>query len=938
MAARRRSSFYPSAQAAVASWLSTRPAAASCTRPAAASCTRPAAAAAAASFTCSAAAAVAASSTSPAGRAAVDTKWESSHLWICLLALGFDPAQYHGARLGRNMFAKPNCRAFSVVALFLFTKLDKHRARQTFGQSRSTKLKKEVSLPQITPSTLVCPGGAKVVHVFYRFARYVMIENLKKLSVGTDIPFAKAVIWRPRDMYITKARHRVAYNKLLQILQRGDFVLQEYKGKVQVLIRRMRRTKYEYAVVKRQFCRMKQNDQNKNDTTERIQKVRSMWALIVEVLTSLKKEKEAVDSVLADCVNPCILDGTDVVLSVPALLTYRIERNINGFCTGNLYEAGNLNFLTVIQLLNEALMTLRDERCPCELKELHRIQDMVTSYKNALRELNTKSLRRKQEHCEPKDQSLSRKEEIWESKWKTILGQCPFNLIFKDDLQPASSLQSFSSSDEDENSVLHQSFSGEAEECHEESDGDLESMIDTKLVPSRWSSLVPSSSEASENGDPLIKNNLNTCFGNKKPVPQKNLKNGKEEFPTSEMEENAGENVTQPKSPAKKDYLLEKARDELAEEIVKSVMSESPQSGEEKGMILDDLISSLCFNPFLTRKQIPRTPENLLTEIRSSWRKAIQSEGSLDPKLSSTEVVTEESSMNATLIVQEELDSTFVCPVSPEPVSPVSENKSQLNSTESSFQEQVNVSHTFESSDSKTSGIEESERTESEEPDCSALSGSSGEDLSQTLQSVEKNMNIPDTCSKSGSKTNTLPSDHCQSFLMSKMLCCNVSPLNSVHRESADMGILDETLPECDDMYLSKSADSDSIFFTMDSENLLDGSEYNEDIKKLDLDMQSPSSSHEVLKKTASKNEEKLHQTHNGDKSQCRRAKLSAVSEEGEENEDDPSMDEGFTKMPFPHSPDEIKHSLSSLLYPVNRRMVHEVPVDLLHKLKDKNS
>lgn len=40
-------------------------------------------------------------------------------------------------------------------------------------------------------------------------------------------------------------------------------------------------------------------------------------------------------------------------------------------------------------------------------------------------------------------------------------------------------------------------------------------------------------------------------------------------------------------------------------------MSESPHSGEEKGMALDGLISSLCFNPFLTRKQIPRTPENL---------------------------------------------------------------------------------------------------------------------------------------------------------------------------------------------------------------------------------------------------------------------------------------------------------------------------------------
>ncbi|NXS15503.1 HAUS6 protein, partial [Mystacornis crossleyi] len=73
--------------------------------------------------------------------------------------------------------------------------------------------------------------GARFVHVVYCFARYVMIEDMRKLSVGTGIPFAEAVKRRPKDMYIAKARHRVAYNKLLQILQREDFVMQEYEKK-----------------------------------------------------------------------------------------------------------------------------------------------------------------------------------------------------------------------------------------------------------------------------------------------------------------------------------------------------------------------------------------------------------------------------------------------------------------------------------------------------------------------------------------------------------------------------------------------------------------------------------------------------------------------------------------------------------------------------------
>lgn len=312
---------------------------------------------------------------------------------------------------------------------------------------------------------------------------------------------------------------------------------------------------------------------------------------------------------------------------------------------------------------------------------------------------------------------------------------------------------------------------------------------------------------------------------------------------------------------------------------------------------------------------------HLVTEVRSSWRKAIQTEDSLDLEPSSTEVVTEESSVNATLSMQEEVDSTFMCSERVSPVSdlgpPVSEKKSQLNSTESSSQEQVSISHTLESSDSKTSGIQETERTESEEQNCSALSGSSVEDLSQTLQNVEKSMNTPDTCLKSGSRAYTLPSDH--SFLMDDMLCWTVSALNSSCHETADRGILDETLPESYSTDVSISADSHSIFFKMDSENTVDGSENNEDIKKSNLDTQSLSNSHEVVKKTASKSEEELHQTHNGGKSQSFRAKLN-MSEEGEENEDDPSMDEGFTKMPLPNSFDESKHSLSSLLVSCQQR------------------
>ncbi|NXA59893.1 HAUS6 protein, partial [Mohoua ochrocephala] len=73
--------------------------------------------------------------------------------------------------------------------------------------------------------------GARFVHVVYCFARYVMIENIKKLSVGTGIPFAEAVRRKPENISLAKARHRVAYNKLLQALHREGCVIREYVEK-----------------------------------------------------------------------------------------------------------------------------------------------------------------------------------------------------------------------------------------------------------------------------------------------------------------------------------------------------------------------------------------------------------------------------------------------------------------------------------------------------------------------------------------------------------------------------------------------------------------------------------------------------------------------------------------------------------------------------------
>ncbi|XP_028941559.1 HAUS augmin-like complex subunit 6, partial [Antrostomus carolinensis] len=488
---------------------------------------------------------------------------------------------------------------------------------------------------------------------------------------------------------------------------------------------------------------------------------------------------------------------------------------------------------------------------------------------------------------------------------------------------------------------------------YEKGDGALEITVDTSILPTRWISSVPLElSKVSENRDLLIEKDLHTetCKRQKKPAPQKFLRNGKDESAISEMCENAGDQLIQTVSPIKKDDPLMKARDELAEEIAKTVMSESPQSGEGKAMSLEDLVSSLAFNPFVTRKQIPRTPENLLTEIRSSWRKAIQTEGSSDVELSPAEVMREEASVDSALKTQEVEDSKIVCsnPASPVPDfdPPSSERNSWLSSTEFRPQEQMEVSHIIESPTSKTSGLQESKRTEERELKCIDLNKSCVEDPEeQVFPYRKKNMNTTGICSESNSRTNVLPSDHSWGSLMNEMLQQSVSSmLSSMNVESAHLGILDETLPEeLDNIDLNKSSSSESD--VIDSEYVTGGSR-NKGIKKSNLDLQSQFNTYEAQKKTASRSDEELHQTHNGGESPSCQSDLSLASERGEGDESyNPlelfRLDDEFVKTPSPVSLDKRKYSLSSLLISSQHleemaSMVHDIPVELIHKLKDK--
>ncbi|KAM9263125.1 HAUS augmin-like complex subunit 6 [Morus bassanus] len=925
----------------------------------------------------------------------MDIEWEKEHLRLYLLALGFDTtAASTSLDPEEDIFPSTNDNGFHVITLFLFTKLDPSRAaafrnysfcNESFTDPEFRKqccmllkviLSEDQScLPRITPSSAMSPAGPKLIHWLYQFARHVVIEDMERNSVGTDIPFAEAVVLTSMDMYMAKARWRVAYNKLLQIFQKEDFVIQEYDKKAQLLIEEINQIQSEYTALQMQFYKMKQNDQNKNDRTERIQKVRSMWTHIMETLTSLEKEKEIVDSVLEvleDGVGQCILDGSNVVVSVPQLLAHRVKSDVHQLCTGNVYEDEKLNFLTVIQLLNEALRTLRDDDYYAELtQELHAAANRIMLHSKAVASLEAKRLKIEQQYHVSTSESISRDQKDWEVKWKSFLGSLsPLNLILDSEPTSLEALQDQSSklAEEYEDSVFHQYLmsvpdihDSVREECCEKDDRALETMMDKLTPPPRCpsppgiSSVPLELSEVSKNRDMLIEKSLHmeTCKEEKKPVPPEILKNGKNEPTISEMWENADDRVIQMEPSVEKEDPLKKARDELAEEVARIVMSESPQSGDDKGITLEDLIGSLAFNPFLTRKKIPRTPENLLTEIRSSWRKAIQTECSSDIELAPAEVMVEEAPTDAQPIMQKSPDSRFVCSIPassvPDLDPPLSERKSQLSSTEFRLQEQMRISQVTESPVLETCGMQESERTEKQELKCVVLNQSFVEDpVEQSLQNVEKSMNTPDICSEDNSRTNALPSDHLQGSLMDRVLHWNVSSLlSSVSHEAADLGILHETFPEeLDSIDPNKPASSESDFDVRDSTYVTDASEDKGDIKKSKLELQSLFNRYKALRKTTSRSEEELQQSSNGDESESCRSDLSLASEKRERDElcrplELFILDEEFTKSPSPISLKEKRYSLSSLLVSCQHldkvsSIIHEIPLDLIHKLEDK--
>ncbi|XP_044121541.1 HAUS augmin-like complex subunit 6 [Neovison vison] len=597
------------------------------------------------------------------------TSFEKEHLWMYLQALGFEPGPATIAcgkivshtHLGVNMFDKLNRDAFQIVSYFLFQTLDPSLTKEVFklcwppfDQKSDTEFRKHCyewlkkisvecgsSFPQVVGSLFLSPGGPKFIHLMYHFARFVAIKYIKTHSKNSSIRFTETFNVKSQDMHKCIARCHVARNRFLHILQREDCVTRKYQENAQLSVKQVRSLRAECMEQQNQIKKMEPYDDQSN-IQEKIQKVRSLWASVNETLMYLEKEREVVNAVL-NLVNQYTLDGTNVAINIPRLLLDRIEKQMCQLHIGNVYEAGKLNLLTVIQLLNEVLKVVKYERCQADparmTVDLHFLEKETKLQRERLSDLKYMRCKIKEDVTNIKH-SVVEKQGEWHKKWKEFLGLSPFSLIEgltpAVDLLPPMSPLSFDPASEEvyARSILLQypaSLPDTPKEHDQENDcmrasDTLGTGHDLGNRPAAFLSQPVSSSD--RNSVRLLEKDM------KIRTPREGNETPSKKTPKFEVKNSLSSNTARSTEntafagslPAKNRDIFQKEQDHLVEEVARAVLSDSPQPSKGREVKLEELFDSLVSNPFLTRNQIPRTPENLISEIRSSWRKAVEME------------------------------------------------------------------------------------------------------------------------------------------------------------------------------------------------------------------------------------------------------------------------------------------------------------------------
>uniref|UniRef100_A0A3Q1IZM8 HAUS augmin-like complex subunit 6 N-terminal domain-containing protein n=1 Tax=Anabas testudineus TaxID=64144 RepID=A0A3Q1IZM8_ANATE len=561
----------------------------------------------------------------------MSTKRNGKYLWFSLLGLGFEPDTATSSiagktninvkhiNLGPNMFDKPNKDAFYIVSHFLLEKLNPTRFHESFrhcwpvlNHKADAEFRKVTCAwlreimdetanagSKVVASLFLSPGGPKFISLMLNLANHVMLQEMKTFTTDDSwVPEAAAMPASSLDMAVK--RLNLISTRFLKVAVDQDRFLHEYQRRAQLLVKSMRDIRAEGA---------KYDDLFK-ELTKLLGclKVRSLWSAIDEMLSTTKEDQDAVGSVLKGDVDQYVLDGTDQVLKIPQSLLQRIEQLPHQLSSGNVYEGGQLNLLCVLEVTNHALQLLREERCKVstvpkpQLSPQH-LQEKCQQMARVLQDLHLIRQKISKEEIPEVRNTVRELEAEWDRKWMDTLKDIPLVSFLNEDpalgfLSPMAPLL----------------FEPATEAIYRSS---VFSQYPAKLLGEQTQIMCPVvTSQASSRAN----TSLDWLFDT---PPSPPVRTPPVAPPKASVRKTA--RVHPKVAPMKtKTQILDMECDNLADQFADAVTTTSPSDNRVKGLNLEGLLGTLHRDPFSTRKQLPRTPESLIMDVKSSWRKAIE--------------------------------------------------------------------------------------------------------------------------------------------------------------------------------------------------------------------------------------------------------------------------------------------------------------------------
>uniref|UniRef100_A0A8C7DYC4 HAUS augmin-like complex subunit 6 n=1 Tax=Oncorhynchus kisutch TaxID=8019 RepID=A0A8C7DYC4_ONCKI len=562
------------------------------------------------------------------------------YLWWSLVGLGFQPevAASSGASKAnvKHIILGPHCWPV------LDHKADAEFRKVTCAWLRDLMDEQGSTVPKVVASLFLSPGGPKFVNLMLHLANHVMLHDMKTFSTdGTWVPEAAAAPASSVEMALK--RFQLVKTRFLRGAVEQDLMLQEYQRQAQSRVKSLRDWRAEDAKYDDLHKRHKKVEQEATPQADKIQKVRSLWSSMDGVLSTLEEERRVVESVIRGDVDQYTLDGTDLALKIPRVLLERIEQLSHLSSVGSVYEAGQLNILRMLELLHQALVLLGAERTRvaghtpiAQLHPLH-LQERNLQMARAMEDLRVMRKRISKEEI-PEVKSLIRKLEAeWDRKWADCLKRTPLTSFLNEDpalefLFPMAPLSFEPATDASFKSSIFSQYPANLPEFPEEKPVATDSvpMETVTTMDYTLKSLYPPAVEmiaSLPSVDIFPLTPLPALCESPLAVPAKAP--SPSHLPASVRKTPCVSAVK------KKAQILDSELDNLANQFAEAV-TPSPGNISLRGLELGDILGTLGEDPFSTRKQIPRTPESLISDVKSSWRRAVEEEEAQKACLSAT--------------------------------------------------------------------------------------------------------------------------------------------------------------------------------------------------------------------------------------------------------------------------------------------------------------